>query len=62
MCSHFLNSNNVGMAQYELVHQFKELGFPDISFAQGTTQALFVGNFLYPNSSTPSNVTVIVFH
>jgi hypothetical protein len=50
------------MAQYELVHQFKELGFPDISFAQGTTQALFVGNFLYPNSSTPSNVTVIVFH
>ena len=43
-CSRFLNSDNIGMAQYELVHQFKELGFPDIGFAQGTAQALFVGD------------------
>ena len=50
------------MAQYELVHQFKELGFPDISFAQGTAQALFVGNFLYANFSMPSDFTVFAFH
>ena len=39
-CTHFLNSTNVGMAQYKLVHQFKELGFPYIGFTQGTAQAL----------------------
>jgi nucleoside phosphorylase len=50
------------MAQYELVHQFKDLGFPDIGFAQGTAQALFVGDFLYADSSTPSNFTVFAFH
>ena len=50
------------MAQYELVHQFKELGFPDIGFAQGTAQALFVGDFLYADSSTPSNFAVFAFH
>ncbi len=61
-CTRFLNSDNVGMAQYELVHQFKELGFPDISFAQGTEKALYVGDFLYANSSTPSNFTVFAFH
>jgi len=61
-CSRFLNSDNIGMAQYELVHQFKEMGFPDIGFAQGTAQALFVGDFLYADSSTPSNFTVFAFH
>jgi hypothetical protein len=61
-CSRFLNSDNVGMAQYELVHQFKELGFHDIGYAEGTSQALFVGYFLYADSSTPSNFTVFTFH
>jgi len=61
-CSRFLNSDNIGMAQYELVHQFKELGFPDIGFAQGTAQALFIGDFLYADSSTPSNFAVFAFH
>jgi len=42
---------------------FKELGFPDIGFAEGTAQALFVGDFLYADSSTPSsNFTVFAFH
>ncbi len=45
--SRFINSENAGMAQYELVHQFKELGFQDISFAQGTVQALYVGDLQY---------------
>jgi hypothetical protein len=26
-CLHFMNSNNVSLAQYELIHQFKESGF-----------------------------------
>jgi hypothetical protein len=32
-CTHFLNSKNVGMAQFELIHQFMKLGFPNIGFA-----------------------------
>ncbi len=61
-CTRFLNSNFFGMALYEVIHQFKEQGFPDIGFAQGTVQALYIGNFLYSNSSTPSNFTVFAFH
>jgi hypothetical protein len=38
------------------------LGFPNIGFAQGTVQALYIGDFLYSNSSTPINFTVFVFH
>jgi hypothetical protein len=61
-CIHFLNSEIVGMAHYELIHQLKELGFPNIGIAQGTAQALYIGNFLYTNSSTPGNLTVFAFH
>jgi hypothetical protein len=60
--SRFINSENSGMAQYQLVHQFKELGFQDIGFAQGMVQALYVGNLLYADSSMPSNFTVFAFH
>ncbi len=61
-CTRFIDLENVRMAQYELIHQFKELGFPNISFAQGTVQALYIGDFLYSDSSTPSNFTVFAFH
>jgi hypothetical protein len=44
-----INCENVGMAQYNLVHHFEEQGFPDIAFALGTIQAFFVGEFLYAN-------------
>ncbi len=50
------------MAQYELAHQCKEFGFPDIGFAQGMVQALYDGDFLYSDSSTPSNIAVFEFH
>jgi hypothetical protein len=60
-CTHFINLENIGMAQYKLIHQFKELGFPDIGFTQGTVQALYIGDFLYSDSSTPSNFTVFAF-
>jgi hypothetical protein len=39
-CSHFINQEKAGMAQYNLVHQFKEQGFNDIAFSSGTTNAL----------------------
>jgi hypothetical protein len=58
----FVNCENVGMAQYGLVHQFKEQGFPEVAFALVTMQALFIGEFLYSNLSTPSNFTISAFH
>ncbi len=61
-CLHFINSDNVGLAQYELIHQFKESGFPDVTFASGTTQALYLGDFLHANLSSPSNFTIFAFH
>ncbi len=62
LCTCFFNSYNVGMAQYELVHQFKEFGFPDIGFVQSTAQALYVSKSLYTDSSTLSNFTVFAVH
>ncbi len=61
-CSCFINQENVGTAQYNLVHQFKEIGFQDIAFVSRTTQALIVGEFLYSKSSTPSYFTIFEFH
>jgi hypothetical protein len=58
----FINCENVSMAQYNLVHQFKEQGFSDIAFELGTMQALFVGEFLYAKLSTPSNFTMFSFY
>jgi hypothetical protein len=62
ICSHFINQENAGMAQYDLVHQFKEQGFHDVNFTVGTSNALYVGGFLYADSSTPSNFTIFAFH
>jgi hypothetical protein len=50
------------MAQYNSVHQFKEQGFHGITFASGTTNALYMGGFLYADSSTPSNFKNFAFH
>jgi hypothetical protein len=58
----FSNAINIRLAQYGLIHQFKECAFPDVTFASGTTQALFLGEFLYADSSTMSNFTVFAFH
>ncbi len=60
--SHFINQENAGIAQCDLVHQFKEQGFCNVTFASGTTNALYVGGFLYTDSSTPSNFTIFAFH
>jgi hypothetical protein len=58
----FINCNNVGMAQHDLIHQFKDLGYMDVSFASGTTQALYMGEILYLDSSNPSYFTIFAFH
>ena len=58
----FINSDIIGLAQYKLIHQFKEGGFPDVTFASGTIQTLYLGDFLYSDSSSPSNFTVFTFH
>ena len=60
-CLRFINSDNVGMAQLELIHQFETYNLDDVGFAAGTVQALHVGEFLYSDSSTPSNYTVFAF-
>jgi hypothetical protein len=61
-CQRFINANNVGQAQSKLINQFKTGGFPDVTFALGTTQALFLGKFLYADLSSPSNFTIFAFH
>jgi hypothetical protein len=48
-CQHFINAKNISLAQYELIHQFKTGGFPNVTIASGTTQALFLGESLYTN-------------
>ncbi len=62
MCLKFINAENVGLAQYKLIHQYKEGSFPDVTFASGTTRALFLRKFLYADSSKRSNFTVFAFH
>jgi hypothetical protein len=61
-CSRSINQENAGMAQYKLVHQFKEQGFHNVTFASGTTNALYVGQFLYADSINPSNFRNFAFH
>ena len=41
----FINPDNLGLVQNELIHQFKEGGFLDVTFALGMTQALYLGDF-----------------
>jgi hypothetical protein len=56
-CLRFFNHENIGMAQYDLLHQVKEMRAQDVTFASGKTNALYIGQFLWSNSSTPSNFT-----
>jgi hypothetical protein len=45
LCLQSIHSDNVGLAQYELIHQFKEGCFPNVTVALGTTKALFLEEF-----------------
>jgi hypothetical protein len=60
-CLRLLNAENAGLAQCKLIHQFKSLKIEDVGFAAGMVQALYLGEFLYADSSSPSNFTVFAF-
>jgi hypothetical protein len=49
------------IGKYNLLHQFKEGNFPDVSFALGTNQALFLRVFIHADSSTQRNFIVFAF-
>jgi hypothetical protein len=54
-CSCFINQENAGVAQYNLVHQFKEQGFHDDTFAAGTTNA-----YMWEGSCTQTPASPVI--
>lgn len=60
-CRKFLNASSQGHAEQELHHQFNTLNLTDVCFAPGTIQNLYLGEFTYRNSSSPSNFTIFAF-
>jgi hypothetical protein len=52
-----INSKTAGMADKELQSQMLELGHADAGFAHGLAASLYVGNILWNNRSTPSNLS-----
>jgi hypothetical protein len=49
------------VAQYDLVHQFNDLQAPDVTFASGTTNTIYIGQFKWSGPSTPNNFTIFSF-
>jgi hypothetical protein len=52
-----INSNTGGMANKELQAQICALGYADAGFAHGLVLSLYVGNILWNNCTTPSNLS-----
>ncbi len=52
-----INSETTGMADKELQSQMSELGHADAGFAHGLAASLYIGNILWNNYSTPSNLS-----
>jgi hypothetical protein len=52
-----INSNTARMANKELQSQMSELGHTDAGFVHGLTSSLYVGNILWNNRTTPSNLS-----
>ncbi len=52
-----INSKTVGMADKELQTQMSALGHADVGFAHGLTASLYVGDILWNNRRTPSNLS-----
>jgi hypothetical protein len=52
-----INSKTAGMADKELQSQMSELGHADAGFAHGLATSLYIGNILWNNRSTPSNLS-----
>jgi hypothetical protein len=52
-----INSNTAGMADRELQHQISKLGHLDTSFAHGLATRLYMGDIMWNNWTTPSNLS-----
>jgi hypothetical protein len=52
-----INSETAGMADKELQTQMSALGHADVGFAHGLAASLYVGDILWKNRTTPSNVS-----
>jgi hypothetical protein len=52
-----INSKTAGMSNKELQSQMSALGHADAGFAHGLAVSLYVGNILWNNRSTPSNLS-----
>jgi hypothetical protein len=45
------------MADRELQNQMSELGYQDAGFAHGLAASLYLGNIMWNNCATPSNLS-----
>jgi hypothetical protein len=52
-----INSETAGMADKELQAQMSELRYADAGFAHGLVASLYVGDILWSNRTTPSNLS-----
>jgi hypothetical protein len=52
-----INSNTTGIADKELQNQMSELGFSEAGFAHGLATSINMGNILWNNCITPSNLS-----
>ena len=50
------------MADQQLSVLFRELGFPDVGFADGVVQAFLSGHFLYQDPGCPNNFSIFYFY
>jgi hypothetical protein len=52
-----INSDAAGMANKELQNQISDLGFSNASFSHGLAACIYMGNILWNNHTTPSNLS-----
>ena len=57
-----INSETAGMADKELYNQMTALGFPDVGFAHGLASAIHIGDLLWTNKHSPSNVSLFTVY
>jgi len=55
-----INSDTAGMADRELQTQMSELGHSDTGFAHGLAASLYMGDIMWNNQSSPSNLSLFI--
>ena len=53
-----INSDTAGMADRELQTQMSELGHADAGFVHGLAASLYMGDIIWNNRSSPSNLSL----